>query len=61
MVDGAASEWITIISGMPLGSVSGPLLFIVYTSEMFELVENSLFAYSDDTMWHTRTRPLDER
>ena len=27
----------------------GPLLFIIYTSEMFELVENRLFAYADDS------------
>ena len=26
----------------------GPLLFILYTSEMFELVENRLYAYADD-------------
>ena len=27
----------------------GPLLFILHTSEMFELVENRLFAYADDS------------
>ena len=42
-------SWIPIISGVPLGSVLGPLLFILYTSEMFELVENRLFAYADDS------------
>ena len=49
MVDGAASEWIPIISGVPQGSVLGPLLLMLYTSKMFELVENRLFAYADDT------------
>ena len=38
-----------IISGMPQGSVLGPLLFILYTSEIFELIENRLFAYADDS------------
>ena len=38
VVDGATSEWIPIVSGMPQGSVLGPILFIIYTSEMFELV-----------------------
>ena len=27
----------------------GPLLFILYTSKMFELVENRLFASADDS------------
>ena len=49
MVDGAASEWIPIASGVSRGSVLGPLLFILYTSEMFELVENILYAYADDS------------
>ena len=48
VVDGAASEWIPIVSGVRQGSVLGPLLFILYTSEMFELVENSIYSYADD-------------
>ena len=49
VVDGAASEWMTIISDVPHGSVLGPFLFILYTSEMLELVENRLFAYAEDS------------
>ena len=49
VVGGATSEWIPIVSGVPQGSVLGPLLFILYTSEMFELLENRLYAYADDS------------
>ena len=50
MVDGAASERIPNVAGFPQRSVLGPLQFIIYTSEMFELVENRLFAYADDSI-----------
>ena len=49
MVDGATSEWIPIVSNVLHGSVLGPHLFILYTREMFELVENGLYACTDDS------------
>ena len=44
MVDDATSEFIPIVSGVPQESVLRPLLFILYTSEVFELVKNRLYA-----------------
>ena len=49
MVDGATGEWIQIVSGVPKGIVLGPLLFVLYTSEMFDLVENILYSDDDDS------------
>ena len=48
VVDCATSEWIPIVSGVPLGSLLCSLLFILCTREMFELV-NRLYAYADDS------------
>ena len=61
VVDSAASEWIPMVSGMPHGSVLDPFLFILYTSEMFELVENRLFAYAYDSTLLAVVRKLAER
>ena len=42
VVDGAHNEWILIALGLKHGTIWGPLLFILYASEMFELMENRL-------------------
>ena len=49
VVDGDAGEWIPIVSAVPQRRSLDPLLFIRYTSEMFELVEKRLYAYADDS------------
>ena len=60
VVDGAAIEWTPIISGMPQGAGLGPLLFILYPSEMFELVEDRLFVYADEfTLLAVVRKPAD--
>ena len=59
--DGTASECISIISGVQQGSVLGLILFIQYTSEMFELFGNSLFAYADDSTLLAVVRKLADR
>ena len=34
---------------MPKGSVLGPLLFLLFTSEFFPILENKLISYADDS------------
>ena len=54
------SEWIPIVFRGPHGSVLGPLLFFLHISEMFELVENRLYAYADDsTLLSVVRKPAD--
>ena len=38
-----------MVSGVPQGSVLGPQLFLLYTAELFSIVENKLYGYADDS------------
>ena len=49
LVDGCRSKLVNVVSGMPQGSVLGPLLFLLYTSELFSILENKLIGYADDS------------
>lgn len=48
VVDGQLGDFRNVISGVPQGSVLGPLLFIIFTSDMWLGLENKLVAYADD-------------
>ena len=49
MVDGCRSKLVNVVSGVPQGSVLGPLLFLLYTSELFSILENKMIDYADDS------------
>ena len=48
-MDGCRSKLVNVVSGVPKGSVLGPLLFLLYTSELFSILENKLIGYADDS------------
>ena len=47
-MDGCRSKLVNVVSGEPQGSALGPLLFLLYTSELFSILENKLICYADD-------------
>ena len=48
VVDGQFNDYRKVISGVPQRSVFGPLLFILYTHDMWFGLENMLVSYADD-------------
>ena len=48
MVDSCRSKLVKVVSGVSQGSVLGPLLFLLYTSEFFSILEIKLIGYAND-------------
>ena len=58
-LDFKVSASVDVVSGMPQGSVLGPLLFMLYTSKLFHIIGNHMVGYADDIMiYAVILRPL---
>ena len=49
MVDDCRSKVVNVVSGVLQGSVLGQQLFLLYTSELFSILESKLYSYADDS------------
>ena len=48
-IRGSFSKWVNITSGVPQGSVLGPILFIIFVNDMPDVVNSMLLMFADDT------------
>ena len=48
-VNGSESESAPVLSGIPKGSVLGPLLFAIYINNLPEAINSDSLLFSDDT------------
>ena len=49
-INSCYSNWASVLSGVPQGSILGPLLFIIYINELPDICNSgsNLFLYADD-------------
>ena len=49
LVNQFQSDWATVTSGIPQGSVPGPLLFIIFINDLPDCVKSAIKIFADDT------------
>ena len=60
VLNGKRSQWIPVQSGVPEGSILGPLLFACYVADIHHHIETNCIAYADDLkLYHRISSPAD--
>ena len=49
VVNGKLSSWTDILSGIPQGSVLGPILFVIFINDLPDVVISTTNIFADDT------------
>ena len=59
-IRGSLSDWVNITSGVPQGSVLGPISFIIFVNDMPDVINSMLLMFADDTkLYRTISSPID--
>ena len=60
MVNGVKSDWAPVLSGVPQGTVLGPLLFSLYINDITEDIDSELRFFADDCVCYREIKDTED-
>ena len=60
VLNGEESDWTNVTSGIPQGSVLGPILFLIYINDLPDVVNNIVKLFADDTKIYAKVNTKEQ-
>ena len=60
VLNGTSSDWESVYSGVPQGSVLGPLLFLIYINDLTDNINSNIKLFADDSSLFIIVRTIEE-
>ena len=60
MANGVKSDWAPVLTGVPQGSVLGPLLFSLYINDITEDIDSELRLFADDCVYYRKIKDTED-
>ena len=61
VLDGEVSSWKSVLSGVPQGSVLGPIVLLVYINDLEEGVTGKILKFADDTKLFRKVKEIGDK
>ena len=61
VINDAESKWAGVTSGIPQGSVLGPILFLIYINDLPDVVHNIVKLFADDTKLYSVVKNMNDQ